>query len=84
MLIFWFEIRGLNDSRENYFWCECDLAVLAGKGRFYGLIRLFYSFVPHQDVSAFTHPLVSYLTGLYHAALPQTTGQFLTPHCICK
>lgn len=84
MLIFWFGIRGLNDSRENYFWCECDLAVLAGKGRFYGLIRLFYSFVPHQDVSAFTHPLVSYLTGLYHAALPQTTGQFLTPHCICK
>lgn len=74
MLIFWFGIRGLNDSRENYFWCECDLAVLAGKGRFYGLIRLFYSFVPHLDASAFIHPLVSCLTGLYHATLPQNTG----------
>lgn len=42
MLIFWFGIRGLNDSRENYFWCECDLAVLAGKGLFYGLVRPLY------------------------------------------
>lgn len=42
MLIFWFRIWDLNDSCENHFWCECDLAVLAGKGRFYGLVRPLY------------------------------------------